>query len=299
MSEVSQDFGRWVSLVGEAPTPILDRFGGIGLVRGEFFMRRVLRSVLHDDVRKTIGAYLDSLCTAMKGRAVWYRTADLWSEEAAALEGTQYLVTEGNPIVGVRGIRRALAAPDEFAAECQVLAEVGARHDNLRVLFPFIADEHEFARAYEVARDSGVTSPIGSMVEVPSAALRAGAIADAGAAMLLVGMNDLSCLTFGRERSLGFGDKLHPAVQSLVTATVSSAHERSVPCGVAGSLSVKVIDMVQRCGADFATVHYSQARQLFWPQEEPWPEEGLELEVKLRTKEAIRRRARKASGNGQ
>ncbi|HZM75051.1 MAG TPA: putative PEP-binding protein [Candidatus Limnocylindrales bacterium] len=298
MTEASRAFERWVSLVGEAPTPILDRFGGVGLVRGEFFMRRVLRSVLHDDVRKSIAAYLDSLCAAMNGREVWYRTADLWSEEAAVLDGTQYLVAEGNPIVGVRGVRRSLAAPDEFVAECQVLAEVGARHGNLRVLFPFVADEHEFARASEIARDSGVMAPIGSMVEVPSAALRAGAIADAGASLLLVGMNDLSCLTCGRERSPGFADKLHPAVQNLISATVLSASERSIRCGVAGSLSTEVIAMAQACGADFATVHYSQARQLFWPEEQTWPDEGLEFEVKVRTKEAIRRRAQNASGNG-
>ncbi len=289
MTETRHDFGRWVSLVGEAPTAILDRFGGVGLIRGEFFARRVLRSVLHEDVQKTIAAYLDAVCTAMTGREVWVRTADLWSEEANVLDGTQNIIEERNPILGIRGIRRSFTVPDEFMAECQVLAEVGSRHDNLGVLFPFVADEAEFARAFRMAREAGVTGPIGSMVEIPSAALRAAEIVDAGASVLLVGMNDLSCLTVGRERSAGFSDKLHVAVEKLVATAVSAAHARSVRCGVAGSLSADVIAMAERCGADFATIHYSQARQLLWPGDDTWPDEGLELEIKLRTREATRR----------
>jgi phosphoenolpyruvate-protein phosphotransferase (PTS system enzyme I) len=292
MTGTSRDSGRWVSLIGESPTAILDRFGGVGLIRSEFFARRVLRSVLHEDVGKTIATYLDAVCTAMAGHDVWFRTADLWSDEANVLDGTQDIVEERNPIFGVRGIRRSFAMPDEFMAECRILAEVSARHDNLGVLFPFVADEVEFARAFRMAREAGVNAPIGSMVEIPSAALRATEIIDAGASVLLVGMNDLSCLTVGRERSAGFGDKLHPAVEELVRTAVKAAHSRSVRCGVAGSLSADVTAMAERCGADYVTIHYSQARQLLEAGEDIWPDEGLEREIKLRTRDAIRQFAR-------
>lgn len=299
MSEVDPAIETWVTLVGEAPTAVLDRFRGVGLIKGEFLMRRVLRSILHEDVRKSVAGYLDAVCTAMGGREVWYRTADLWSEEANVLAGTWHVAVERNPIVGARGVRRGLAVPDEFLAECRVLSEVAARHSNLGVLFPFVTDEDEFSRALEVARGAGVAARIGSMVEVPSAALRAAEIVDAGAAVLLVGMNDLSCLTVGRERAVGFGDKLHPAVERLLAMVVDAAHARSVRCGVAGSLSTDVLEMAERCGADYATIQYSQARQLLSPTEDTWPDEGLEFEVKHHTKEAIRRLGQPGASTGK
>lgn len=280
----------YVSLVGERPTPaVLDHFAGIGLIRGEFVQRRVQRSMLTPEVRATLRAYLTDVATAAGDREVWYRTMDLWTEEGNSLAGAGYVGFERNPMVGVRGGRRAKQAPDEFKAECEVLAEVGATHPNLRVQFPFVGDGDEFAWLAGTARSHGVTGPLGSMVEIPSAALCADDIVRAGAARLLVGLNDLSCLTCGAERSFDFDTKLHPALWRLVDLAVGAARERGVPIGVAGSLSPEVLRRADHHGLDFATVHYSQARTVLDLGDEPWPDEGLELEVKLTTRAAIDR----------
>jgi phosphoenolpyruvate-protein kinase (PTS system EI component) len=279
-----------VSLVGERLTPdVIGQFAGVGLIRGEFVQRRVQRSMLTPDVRETLRAYLSDIATVAGEREVWYRTMDLWTEEGNSLAGASYVGFERNPLVGVRGGRRAKQAPDEFKAECEVVAEVSAAHPNLRVQFPFVGDGTEFAWLADTARSHGLPGPFGSMVEIPSAALGVAEIVRAGATRLLVGLNDLSCLTCGAERSFDFDTKLHPALWRLIDLAVDAAHEAGVPIGVAGSLSPEVLERAAEHGLDFATVHYSQARTVLDLGDQPWPDEGLELDIKLTTRAAIDR----------
>jgi phosphoenolpyruvate-protein kinase (PTS system EI component) len=277
-----------LSLVGERPgSSVLDRFQAIGLIRGEFFQRAVLESISSTAVQRSVHDYLVWVASAMGSRPVWYRTADLWSDEGNCLEGSQKLEREKNPVIGQRGIRRSLALPDEFATECAVLAEVQAIHPNVRVQFPFISTIDEFELASERAVQEGVQGPFGTMIETPAAALAVDALLDAGASRLMVGLNDLSCLTLASERGSSFAGKLSRPLWDLIERVRSSARSRGCPIGVAGSMDREVVSRALGADLDFASIHYSQARTVLDLDEPAWPDEQLELDVKIRTRDAI------------
>lgn len=280
----------YVSLIGESPPPeVVARFEGVGLVRGEYIQRRFQGSMLTAEVQAALRSYMTATAERFAPGVVCYRTMDLWTDEGNSLAGSTYVDFERNPLLGIRGGRRARRAPDEFRAELDTLAEVAAAAPNLEVLFPFVGDGEEFAELLALLRAAGLTCPVGSMVEIPSAALTAESILAAGAARLLVGMNDLSCLTCGSARSTEFREKSHPAVWELIDRTVAAAHAAGAPAGMAGSLSPAIVERAERHGLDYVTLHYSQARSVLGLGDEPWPDEGMELEIKYTTKAAIDR----------
>ena len=283
-----------LSLVGEAaPAHVLEQFEGVGLVRGEFVPRQLRRSLLEEDVRLRLREYLSWLGAAVAPHEVWYRTTDLWTDEANRLHGSAVREVERNPMLGLRGVRRARSVPDEFKIECETVAKACEAASNLRVQFPFVTDAEEFAAVAAAASAEGVPGPFGSMVEIPSAAVGAADILDAGADRLLVGVNDLSCLTTGSNRATGFDQKLHPAVWHLVDLAAEAAHARGRHIGIAGLLSPELISRAGEHGLDFVSVHYSQARDVLALGDEPWPDEDLERTIKLIEKESAASNHRK------
>jgi phosphoenolpyruvate-protein kinase (PTS system EI component) len=279
---------RWLSLAGERiGAETLAHFDGIGLIRGEYVQRLVPGQLMTPPVTRTLTRYVGATCTAAGEKEVWYRSTDFYTEEANMLAGRGAEFFEKNPVIGIRGARRSLAVPDEFRRECHAVAELAAEHANLRMLVPFITDEDEFASMRDTARGEGVTCPIGAMIEIPSAALRAEEIIGAGADRLLIGMNDLSCLTAGSQRSSTFEWKVHPAIRSLAERAIDAAHSARVRCGIAGALSADVLDWASGAGVDYASIHYSQARRLLRLGDEPWDQETAENEMARATRAAI------------
>ena len=269
-----------VSLVGECCSDELLRFKGIGLVRGEFFQRRMRKSIVLDEVRERIRSYLEELCAFMEPAEVWYRLADLCSDEANPLEGVLVEIRETNPLIGVRGARRLLQVTSELRAEGELLAGIGVRHPNLGVIVPYVTDDEQFDQVVETLRGCSFRGPIASMIETPASVLLAGRIVDAGADRLLIGINDLSCLATGTTRSSNDGARLHPAVRRLVDTAVSAAAAGNVACGLAGAVSPAVLDMATAAGVDYVSVPYSRARALLDPSGSRWIDEDLERQIK-------------------
>jgi phosphoenolpyruvate-protein kinase (PTS system EI component) len=156
-------------------------------------------------------------------------------------------------------------------------------------MLPFVADADEFARTHHAMRSCGVGAPIGCLIQLPSAAVGAGDIVEAGAARLLIGLDDLSCLVTGTERGAASDQTLHPAVWEVVDSVVEDAHRCHVLCGLAGSLSKEAIDCSVASGADYVSVHYSQARSLLMPTDVAWPDENLETDIEIATRAAVER----------
>ncbi len=278
----------WLSLAGERiDVNTLARFDGIGLIRGEYVQRLTAGELMTPPVTRTLTRYVDAACAAAGDKEVCYRSTDLYTEEANMLAGRSADFFERNPVIGMRGAHRSLAVPDEFRRECHAVAELAAEHANLRMLIPFITDEDEFARMRDAAWHEGVTCAIGAMIEIPSAALRAEEIIAAGADWLLIGMNDLSCLAAGSQRSSTFEWKLHAAIRFLAERAVDAAHGARVRCGIAGTLSTDVLKWASAVGVDYASVHYSQARSLLGLGEEPWEQETAEEEAAQAARTAI------------
>jgi len=122
---------------------------------------------------------------------------------------------EQNPMLGLRGVRLGLAVPGLMAMQVRAVAEaVTARlraggHPRAEIMIPLVGtvEELRLARAEtervlaEVAAETGTEPdcPIGTMIELPRAALTAARIAEA-ADFFSFGTNDLTQTTWGLSR---------------------------------------------------------------------------------------------------
>jgi pyruvate,orthophosphate dikinase len=123
---------------------------------------------------------------------------------------------EFNPMLGFRGCRLAVAYPEiaemQARAIFEAVVEAGRRTGKPiapEVMVPLIATKAEFdlikaridAIAQAVERETGakVSYQVGTMIELPRAALRAGEIAE-GAQFFSFGTNDLTQTTYGISR---------------------------------------------------------------------------------------------------
>jgi phosphotransferase system enzyme I (PtsI) len=120
-----------------------------------------------------------------------------------------------------------------------------AVHGSLKVMLPMIAVPQELDRAgamldaeFTSLRAKGVACarpPLGIMVEVPAAALRA---EDFDAAFYSIGSNDLTQYTMAAARDIGavadLNDTGNPAVLALIARTVEAGQKRGVEVSLCG-----------------------------------------------------------------
>ncbi|MFC7277855.1 pyruvate, phosphate dikinase [Paractinoplanes rhizophilus] len=120
---------------------------------------------------------------------------------------------EQNPMLGLRGVRLGLVIPGLFGMQVRAIAEAAVAlaaeggRPRPEIMVPLVGavQELETVRAEaekiiaEVVGDSGVEVLIGTMIEVPRAALTAGQIAEA-AEFFSFGTNDLTQMGWGFSR---------------------------------------------------------------------------------------------------
>jgi phosphotransferase system enzyme I (PtsI) len=145
---------------------------------------------------------------------------------------------EPNPAMGVRGLRICMQAPDIMHTQLTALARAAEGLDTeLWVMAPMVADVYEARWFKEACKKAGLKAKIGTMVEIPAAALRAkhlGAVAE----FFSIGSNDLTQYTFAADRQIGsvarLQDAWQPAILDLVAATTEGGAANGVPTGVCG-----------------------------------------------------------------
>jgi pyruvate, orthophosphate dikinase len=116
---------------------------------------------------------------------------------------------EENPMLGLRGVRLGLVIPGLFAMQVNAIAEAAAEYrasggdPRPEIMIPLVGavQELEIVReeAERVLASVGVQAMIGTMIELPRAALTAGQIAEA-AEFFSFGTNDLTQTTWGFSR---------------------------------------------------------------------------------------------------
>ena len=122
---------------------------------------------------------------------------------------------ESNPMMGLRGVRLGLMLPGLFALQVRAVAEAVADRlalggsPSAEIMVPLVATRPELASVRaeavevisDVAHERGVSLeiPIGTMIELPRAALTAGALAES-ADFFSFGTNDLTQTTWGFSR---------------------------------------------------------------------------------------------------
>lgn len=112
---------------------------------------------------------------------------------------------EQNPMLGLRGVRLGLVIPGLFAMQVRAIAQAAKEVPGARpeIMIPLVAAVQELEavreEAVKILEEVGVAALIGTMIEVPRAALTAGQIAEA-AEFFSFGTNDLTQMTWGFSR---------------------------------------------------------------------------------------------------
>jgi len=131
------------------------------------------------------------------------------------LKGKVEGLSEANPMLGHRGCRLGLTHPEIYEIQVRAILEAAVevaktgRAPVPEIMIPLVGSLPEFTRlremtdriAHDVFRESGrrVTYRVGTMIEIPRAALCAGEIAER-ADFFSFGTNDLTQMTFGFSR---------------------------------------------------------------------------------------------------
>lgn len=223
---------------------------GIGLLRTEFMFMNAQQLPSEEQQYQQ----LREVVVGMAGRPVTIRTLDLGGDKLAPglRDEIGHDVSEGgNPALGVRGIRLALAHRRLLETQLAAILRASA-HGEVRVLLPMITSVREVRAVREIMASVarrlkrrkvpiGLPLPrIGVMIEVPGAALAADALATE-AAFFSIGTNDLTMYTLaidrGDERVAALYTPLHPAVLRLIQFTVEAALRARLPVAVCGEIA--------------------------------------------------------------
>jgi pyruvate,orthophosphate dikinase len=135
-------------------------------------------------------------------------TGDASDDDERLLEAVQRL-HEQNPMLGLRGVRLGVVIPGLFAMQVRAIAEAAkelkdaGEDPHAEIMIPLVGavQELEIVReeAERILEEVGVEALIGTMIELPRAALTAGQIAEA-AQFFSFGTNDLTQTTWGFSR---------------------------------------------------------------------------------------------------
>jgi phosphotransferase system enzyme I (PtsI) len=219
-----------VGTVDEAVAAAAADVEGIGLFRTEFLF---LGRAEEPDVEEQVDTYA-AVLAAFGDRRVVFRTLDAGSDKPVPFLG---LADEDNPALGVRGLRTAAVRPDVLTRQLQALAAAAVRTGtDPWVMAPMVSTSAEAASFAAQAREAGLHH-VGVMVEVPSAALRAGQVLRS-VDFASIGTNDLAQYALAADRQLGdvaeLLDPWQPALLDLVALTCAGADAHGIPTGVCG-----------------------------------------------------------------
>jgi phosphotransferase system enzyme I (PtsI) len=218
---------------------------GVGLFRTEFLF--LSRNNLPDE-EEQYNIYRE-LAEKTAPYVLTIRTFDLGGDKLSHLIPAP---REENPYLGNRGIRFSLSHPQVLRTQLRAIIRASV-HGKIRIMFPMIIDVDDFLEAkriyqscadelYEEGVEFDYEIPIGTMVEIPSAALSSDALAKE-CDFLSIGTNDLVQYTLAVDRNNDMVNRYfiqhHPAVLKLIRATITNAakHRRSVSvCGEMASI---------------------------------------------------------------
>jgi phosphotransferase system enzyme I (PtsI) len=203
---------------------------GVGLFRTEFLF---LDRASEPSVDEQAAAYRRVL-DAFAGRKVVIRTLDAGADKPL---GFVTQTEEPNPALGVRGLRTARRHPGLLQRQLTAIERAAAGSSaQVWVMAPMVSTPEEARDFARQARAAGL-AVVGSMVEVPAAALRAGRLLD-HCDFLSLGTNDLAQYTFAADRMSGeladLLDPWQPALLELVRATAAAGRAAGKPVGVCG-----------------------------------------------------------------
>lgn len=217
---------------------------GVGLYRTEF-----LYLGKHSDPSESdhLDAYMTVL-QSMGPKPVVIRTLDLGADKFAT--STEPVAEERNPFLGLRSVRLCLRNLTLFKTQMRAILRASAFGD-VRIMFPMVSTLLELrhckmilAEVKEDLEEEGIAFnrklPVGSMIEVPSAAIMAEFLAKE-VNFFSIGTNDLIQYTLAADRTneavaylYSAGD---PAVLRLIDLVIKASAKYNVEVNVCGEMS--------------------------------------------------------------
>ncbi len=189
----------------------------------------------------------DNLIKKMKGLPIVIRTFDFGGDK---LMLNPNLPVDGNPFLGCRAIRYLLKERDIFKAQLRAILRASV-NGNVSIMFPMISTISELTEAKELLNEaydelekrSGFSIPkirVGSMIEVPSAAVIADLIAKE-CDFVSIGTNDLIQYSLAVDRRNHSPHALYastdPSVLRMIKLVVSEANHKGIPVTVCGEIA--------------------------------------------------------------
>lgn len=223
---------------------------GVGLFRSEYLFLSRRRFPTEEEQFEVYR----KMASSLKGKPCVVRVFDVGGDKKVdplpQKEGAydfSELQEETNPALGCRGIRFLFRYPEIFETQIRAILRA-SRYGDIHILIPMVSDLEEAIKVKKYIKEIRhqlveeghkvpEKTPIGCMIEVPSAALLAHLIAKE-VDFLSIGTNDLTQYILAADRNNPYTSELyfspHPSLLQIIQKVVEAATSLSKPLILCG-----------------------------------------------------------------
>jgi pyruvate,water dikinase len=254
---------------------------GIGLLRSEHLLDLIgmhpldiVRRGQQDEYADILAENLEYICRSAYPRPVVYQLHDLQSSIiAGGLRFRHEHHSEGNPLLGHRGMKRLLNDPDVLVMEVKAIEKVFSRgYENLQIMLPMLrsADEvGQFVRQWESMTGKSAHPELWVKCETPATAILVEDMVAYPVAGVAYAVPALSQLVVGIDQNnIAVGhqlDQADPAVLHLLGESIATARQHHLATAVVSEgvpMRPEAVEAAVRSGVTAVCVRRDDAAEM-------------------------------------